>query len=803
MFAFSTTRRTRWEVRMRGAALALMVLLAATFTAAAEIHGTITDSQIGKALAGARVEVLQTHAFATSDASGGFSLPFPDSGPATVVVSHPGYRVERLDLAAAPKGAIEVRLAPVVSYSDRVEVTSTRAREGQDPVSLTNIPKETVAANYWGQDPAIMLSEIAPSFFAYNDNGNGIGYSYYWVRGFNQARTRVTLNGAPLNDAEDGELYFIDLADFLATAGDIQMQRGVFGLSGIGGAIDVTTTPAQLTPSFQLDSGAGSFNTRRLSAIYDSGLIDGTWALTARYSKLTTDGYRDQSWVDMWNYFLSLSKFGERSRLRIVLFGGPEHTHLAYEGVPKSVLDGSLTGDPERDRRFNPLTFPGETDTFTQQHYQIVHELAITPATQFTETLFAFTGSGYYDEYKSGAALVEYDLPDVTQSGGTITTTDLVRKRDVEEWDAGWVPTLSHTVGNWTLTLKGELRFHSGRHVGDVEWAQVYPPEVPPDHRYYDYQVDKRTSELAGSVAWKPNALWTLTLGLEGAQQRYQMSHDKLKGVEFSQAYDFLMPRAGVVLHAGDGADLYFNVARGMQEPPFRYIYDPEDYYGERVTLRPEDLWDWEAGVSYRNGNLRGRANLFLMNFANEIVYAGKLDSSGVPVYGNGARSRHRGVELEASYDPSPIVGFDGSVSLSHNTFVKYREYNDDGSVNVYDGKLLAGYPQVLASLTARTSLGAARLALSGRYVGSFYLDNTENDALRNPAFAVVDARLGLPLPRRVVEALGLRRLEADVRINNLLDRQYTSFGYVGDNGDGLYIPAAGRNAFVALSLGL
>jgi iron complex outermembrane receptor protein len=802
---------------MRRPILTLIVFVVAAAAAnAATISGTVHDAGTGKPISQARVQVLESAVTTASEKNGSYSIEVPDSGPFTVVVSHPGYDVARLPFFALPAQALAVALEPIISLADRIEVTATRAREGTDPVSFTNIPQEQVAQTYWSQDPAILLSQVAPSFLAYNDSGNGIGYSYYWIRGFNQAQTRMTLNGAPLNDAESGELFFIDLADFLSTAGDIQMQRGVFGLSGIGGAVDITTAPPALQSSFSLFSGFGSYNTRRLTARFDSGLINGTWALTARYSKITTDGYRDQSWVDMWNYFVSLARFGENSRLRLVLFGGPENTHLAYDGVSKSVLDGGLTGNADRDRRFNPLTYPGEQDHFTQPHFQLVHELAISPQTQLAETFFVFTGSGYYDEYKTDRTLIEYNLPNVTLPDGTvITTSDLVRRRQVDEWDTGWVPTLTHTSGDWTLTLKGELRFHSGRHYGDVEWAQYYPQGVPPDYRYYDYQVDKRSAELSGTVAWKASGRLTFTVGLEAAQQRYQLSHDKLKGMAFTDTYDFLMPRVGALYHLGAGTDLYFNVARGMHEPAFRTIYDPEDYYGERVTLRPEDVWDWEAGTSLRRASWRLRANVFWMNFPNEIVYSGALDSSGVPIYGNGAHSRHEGIELDATADPLPYLGFDGTLTLSHNTFVKYHEYNYDGTINVYDGNYLAGYPNVLASLTARTKLGPVQLALSGRWVDSFYLDNTQDNRrnpevrqqpgyvpLVNPAFTVMDLAARTALPGSLSRGLGMSNIELQLRINNLLDKRYTAFGYV-DSGTPLFIPAATRNIFVGLNLGL
>ena len=802
---------------MRNLALALVVFGTAATAGAATLRGVVRDSASGAVVASAHVQVLESAAVATTDATGAFALEAPSPGSFTVVVSKPGYDPARMTLAALPARPVSVALDPIISVADRIQVTAARAREGSDPVSFTNLPQEQVAQNYWSQDPAILLSQVAPSFFAYNDSGNGIGYSYYWIRGFNQAQTRMTLNGAPLNDAEDGELYFIDLADFLSTAGDIQMQRGVYGLSGVGGAVDITTAPPAMQGSFSLFSGFGSYNTRRLTARFDSGLINGTWALSARYSKITTDGYRDQSWVDMWNYYISLAHFGDSSRVRIVMFGGPENTHLAYDGVPKSTLDGGLTGNADHDRRFNPLTYPGEQDHFTQPHFQLIHELAISPDTELAETFFVFTGSGYYDEYKRDSSLVEYDLPDVTLPDRTIiSTTDLVRRRQVDEWDAGWVPTLTRTAGDWTLTLKGELRFHSGRHYGDVEWAQFYPQGAAPDHRYYDYQVGKRSAELSGTAAWKASDRLTVTVGVEGAQQRYELSHDKLRGVAFTDTFDFLMPRFGALYHLDPAADLYFNVARGMHEPAFRTIYDPEDYYGERVNLRPEDVWDWETGVSLRRERWRARANLFFMNFSNEIVYAGRLDSSGVPIYGNGARSRHQGVEVDATADPLPYLGLDGTLTLSHNTFVKYRDYNSDGSVNLYDGNVLGGYPDVLASLTARTRIGAAEVALIGRYVGRFYLDNTEDNRrnpdlrqapgyvpLVNPAFTVLDASVHAPLPARFVRALGLGCLDVDLRLNNLLDRSYTSFGFIGDDGAPLFIPAATRNVFVGLTLGL
>lgn len=270
---------------MRRAFLAFVLTSVLTFGLAslslAAITGTVSDSVTGRPIAEARVALLGREVSTSTAEDGGFALEVT-AWPATLVLTRPGYRVARIVLAQAPAEPLLPRLDPTVSYSDRIEITATRAREGVDPATFTNIPQQRVQESYWGQDPAMLLPELAPGFLAYNDSGNGIGYSYFTVRGFGQARTRVTLNGAPLNDAESGELFFIDLADFLSTAGDIQLGRGVFGLSGIGGSLDITTASTALEPSFTLQGGAGSFGTRRLVARYDSGLIGGTWSLLAR-----------------------------------------------------------------------------------------------------------------------------------------------------------------------------------------------------------------------------------------------------------------------------------------------------------------------------------------------------------------------------------------------------------------------------------------------------------------------------------------------------------------------------------------
>ena len=373
------------------------------------LSGRVSDAESGKPVP-ARIEILETRAAVTANADGTFSIEAGALASATVVVSHPGFYVQRTTLDTRTAGALEVKLAPIVTVTDPSRGDGHACAGASGPSQFHERPAREGARD---------LLEPGPGGAAVADGARCVHVQRQRQRHrvlvlldprIRTGSYRVMLNGAPLNDAESGELFFIDLADFMSTAGDVQVQRGVSGLSGLGGTVDFTTASPSLRPSFQVQFGGGSYNTKRLSVMWDSGLVDGAWAFSARYSKVSTDGYRDQSWVDMWNYF-SAAHYGARSRVRLVLFGGPEQTHLAYNGIDAATLNGGLTGNADRDRRYNTLTYPGEIDNFFQPHYQVVHDIAFSEQTRFSQTLYAFQGDGYYDQFRSGRSLFEYNLP--------------------------------------------------------------------------------------------------------------------------------------------------------------------------------------------------------------------------------------------------------------------------------------------------------------------------------------------------------------------------------------------------------
>ena len=802
----------------------LVVLIAAipSMAAASEVRGALVDAVTGRPVAGAQIHCgghgidLQT----STGADGGFVLELPAPPPTSLrlQVDATGYLPLDLNLTDLEHTRfLSLKAQPL--FAGEIEVTGLRAKAGETPVTVTNVERDEIERRYWAQDVPIFLSPV-PGFYAYNDSGNGIGYSYFFLRGFDMRRTAVSINGVPLNDAASHGLFFIDLADFLATAGDIQVQRGVgtslYGGSAIGGSIDLQTREPAGSRQLRVVALGGAYDTSRFTFEYDTGLLADRWAATLRYSRVTSDGYRDQSWAEMWNYSGSLVRYGEKTTVRLDLFGGPEETHLAFEGIPRAYLDGEISGDMRRDRRYNPLEYPGEIDHFFQPHYQLVHSWQVSDAVVLQNTLYYFAGDGYFQQFKEDRWFPEYGLtPFPGPDGEIVDTTDLVRRREVDEWDGGWIPNLEwrHGGGRGALQAGASIRLHSGRHFGFVQWAEHYPPDLPPDHRYYDYELDKVSLQPFIQETWRFNQRWNLLAGLTWTSHRYDLHDDTINDVSFDTTYTYLLPRLGLTFHPAARWRLYGNVSRGGREPAFRDIYDPQNYWSPPPQdLDPEELTDYELGASFAWKTGAATLNLYYLDFSNAIVWAGGLDNNGDPVTANGAVTTHRGLELEVSWAPLPRWSGRLSGAYARNTIDEFIEFGYGGELIDHSGNSLPVSPRWTGTLELRGGAGPVDGFLQLRFVDDFFLDNTgdmrkfpevrdDPDYIHrvNRAYATLDLGLDADLGTSVANWLSARRIGVRLRVNNLTDELYTTFGYF-DGSQPVWIPAATRNAYVGLT---
>lgn len=756
--------------------------------------------------------------------------------------------------ARAPAAAADTlrRVVPLPG----IEVSTTRLTD-RAPLARTVLGRAEVEPRNLGLDTPMLLATL-PGAYAYSDAGNGIGYSYLWIRGFPQRRISVLIDGVPLNDPESNEVYWIDHPDLLASTAELQLQRGVgsalYGGASVGGSVDLELAPFSETPSSHVALEYGSWDTRRLMIETNSGLLAGGWSFYGRYSRIETDGYRDQSWSRLWSYTFSARRVMGHHSLRVNLFGGPENTHLAYLGVPAANLAGPARAD-STGRLFNPLSYPGEQDHFFEPHYEIVHSWSPGPRLAFSQTLFWFDGQGYYDERPathsplaglSLSSLADYRLSPWATTDSTllprefyaqdaggqlvrdslgraiVTRFDPIRRRWVGNRHYGWVPRLRLEHAGGALTLGGELRAHQSEHRGEVISGVGLPPGTPADWRYYDYHPRTLSAGVFAREEWQLEPRWLVTADLAWRHQGYEMGGDIFDGIHFKQSYDFALPRLGVTFAPKPGLTAFASWSASGREPAFRDLYDAEGVGSvplfrihdtatntyEDPLIRPEYVSDWEAGFAWRGARAAATVNLFRMDFRDELVYAGQFNTDlGYAILGNAARSVHQGIELagraERTLPGDFRAALDGNATLSDDHFVQYREVDGTapGDTVSYDGKSLGLFPAVLGNLAARLRWRRFTAGLEAQYAGRMYLDNNQDMLASTGPHTVLNASAGWSFPVGAGS-----RAELTLRVLNLGDTRYAAGGYMDYDAQGdlvpVFVPAATRSWLTQVTVG-
>ena len=831
-------------------ALLLGIALAPTSsraeTARASLAGRVLDAATHAPIADVRVRWSGTGTRETvTDAEGRFRFDVPPTGAVTLEIVRLGYKAVTREVAEG-ESEVEVLLEGKTLAGPLVEVTTTRPDERGSAVAFTRLDAAQVKAKYWAQDVPMLLAET-PGVYAYSDAGNGIGYSYVKVRGFSQRRVAVTINGIPLNDPQSHEVYWVDHPDLLTSAKSLQVQRGVgsalYGASAVGGSINLETTGGPSERALVVEAGGGSYGTTRFSLHGESGLLENRYALSGRYSRIVTEGYREQSWSSLWSYAFSASRFDEKMTTRVNLYGGPEELHLAYYAVDRPYLDGRITGDASKDRRFNPLTWRNETDNFFEPHYELLNDFRLSEKAALSSSIFYFPGRGYYDDLPYGPiSLASRRLPtffvndktlypasyyaDTTGAGPyEVVATDMTQRLWAKNRHYGWVPRARFAHAKGEMTVGGEWREADGRRFGELTWGAALPPGTEPNHVMYDYLGHVNVQSLFAQEAYDLRPDVKVTGSLQWRRTRYAIGHDLLNGYDFTLKYTSLNPRLGVNWNLSEPWNVFASYAHVESEPILNEIYraddptsaplfrivDPANHRYEDPLIDPEKLSDWEAGIGYAKGSTRLRATGYWLDFKDEIVPNGQIGPLGVPITGNAAASTHQGIELEGAWSHRCGLEVSGNLTLSRNRFDDYREYVDSTTFAEYDGNTIAGFPARMANLTLGYHRGPARVSLSLRDTGVQYLDNSE-DNRKDPALktvpgyqrkrveanTVLNGGFTMNLGGAVARGLGARTLELDVRGFNLTDLRYETAGYVYYEVPYFY-PAAGRNVFVSL----
>lgn len=811
------------------------ILLFFTLSAfAAELRGTITNYDNGQSVSGVIVRIAAINAETSSDQDGDYVLRDIPVGRFVVTYSCENFipfTYEQMFDDEARVYGRNVELKPLTGRESTPEymseepkyrlgeVTVLGTRAGSEsPVTYTNVTQREIQSQNYGQDTPLLLSEL-PNVSTYSEGGAGVGYSYLRMRGFPQDHVAVQINGVPLNDAETGEVFWVDLPDLAEDLADMQVQRGIgsslYGAGAFGGSINmITRAPGTGDRALIRAEGTiGSWNTQRAVVQFQSGRIQNRYGVAGRFTRMATDGYRSDSWAKLWSYYLSGAHYTQAHTTRIMFYGGPEQTHLAYEGVNKDYLEGKVTGDKERDRRHNEFQYPGEIDNFFQPHYELHDEWTLDKHVSLSNSLFLFKGNGYYDQWRPGETADQYFF------GASAEEVDILRRRNVSETDGGWIPraTIEHAYG--TTAIGGELRLHEAHHEGIVLWASDVPPFAGPDYRYYDYKIDKQSVSGYVHNLFDVTRRFHVLADLQLVSHRIEMKDDRAWGVRFDKSYTSVNPRGGVnyQLHESNPAGtVYASLSFAQHEPKPRDIYDPQDFWSlppnapghffsqtigydySGPALKPEKLTNVELGTEWRWLHANIGVNLYYMQLRDALVPYGALDNLGLPVTINAKEAVHQGLELVAGGEPVSGLKLKGNLALTDHHFVEHEEYDWVlGTMVKRDGKRIGFDPVYVANARLQYDVFGVQVGVGMRSVGKQYVDNTQTEETAVPAYTIYSLDLGY----RLLEAPGLSAADLKLHVSNLFNAEYEAFGY--NYGEPRYIVGAPRAVFATLGVEL
>lgn len=672
-----------------------------------------------------------------------------------------------------------------VEKLDEVLVQSVRV-DADSPITYSNLSKDEINERNLGQDLPILLNYL-PSVVTTSDAGAGVGYTGFRVRGTGNRGINVTINGIPYNDAESLGTFFVNLQDFSSSIQSVQLQRGVGtstnGAGAFGASLNILTDAATPEAYAEVNASGGSFDTRRANVKFGTGLINDHFTFSGRLSAIKSDGYVDRASSDLKSYYLQGEYRNEKTLLKAVVFGGHEVTYQSWNGIDAQTL--------ATDRTYNPIGFQydddgnfegfydNQVDDYKQDHVQLHWNQKYGGGWSTQLSLNYTMGRGFFEEYvdswyyanvnfSSDATFDFIGWEPYEVDGELQTDTDLIRRRwlDNRYYVANLTTNYKSNSVDFDAGVFGSM--YSGDHYGEISWARYFAQDEEAGYRYYFGTADKNEFTTFAKATWRINDMWSVFGDLQGRFISYETDGINSDIDEFiiDENYSFFNPKAGLTLTLNEENKIYASYARANREP------SRTDF--ENGNPVPETLNDFELGYRFTKERARVFANLYFMDYRDQLVLTGAIDDVGAPIRQNSGSSYRLGVEVEAGFQLGSQFAITPNIALSTN---KNRDFffQRDGELQNLGNTNISFSPEIIAGNRLDFfPVKNLRLSLLSKYVGEQYLGNIDAESSKLDAYFINDFNVQYDLKN-----IGFaKQVTLTALVNNIFSEEYVSNGY-------------------------
>jgi len=682
---------------------------------------------------------------------------------------------------------------------EEVTVSAIKAKN-DTPVSFVNLSKENIEKTNLAQDIPILLKNT-PSVVTHSDAGAGIGYSSIRIRGSDQTRVNVTINGIPYNDSESMQVYWVDLPDFASSIENIQIQRGVGtstnGPGAFGGSINIQTNSASESPLFEINNTLGSFGTVKNSVGFSTGFIN-KFELSGRVSRIKSDGYIDRSASNLSSYFLQGVYRDDNTLIKVLNFAGHEITDQAWYGVDSSTLETNrkynMAGE-YYDEFGNTLYYEDQVDDYRQNHFQIHWNQIYQNGWNSNFGIHFTNGKGFFENYNLGYGASDY-----------------IDRRWLDNDFYGVLYSLNNQTEDFNLNIGGSINKYNGLHYGEYLWYDQINSNVNEydfKEKFYDDFGDKGEFNIYTKIDYYITDKLTLYGDLQYRNIKYEAgisANSTLTGFivdgfeSLNKSFNFFNPKFGLFYNLNENNDLFFSFARAQREPT------RTDY--ANGNPKEEKLDDLELGWKLNSNNLTLSLNAFYMIYEDQLVLTGQRDINGYEIRRNIGESYRVGIEFDSSIKVNNKLNIETNFSFSEN---KNKDFYStfDGNLKNYGNTDLAYSPNLIANNIINFNPNKKVLiSLRSKYVGEQFFAQTNSPISKLESFFINDLNF--------IHDIDLPSISDDIKlkvlVNNLFDHKYSAYGgyytYDVPEGNGLktyegtyYYPQSGINLLIGIDI--
>ena len=689
-------------------------------------------------------------------------------------------------------------IADIVNL-DEVTVNSLRAKNNS-PVPFVNISKKDLENTNLAQDLPTLLKNT-PSVLTTSDSGSGIGYSSIRVRGSDQSRVNVTINGVPYNDSESMSVYWVNLPDFASSIESIQIQRGVGtstnGSAAFGGSVNIQTNAASDVALFEINNSLGSFNTVKNSVSFSTGFINDKFELSGRLSRIKSGGYIDRSGSKLRSYFLQGIYKDSNTLIKLLNFAGHEITDQAWFGIDSSTLESNRRYNPAGeyyDKNGNVLYYDNQDDNYKQDHYQLHWNQDYENGWISNFGLHYTYGRGFFENYN-----LAFDS----------NSSDNIDRRWLDNDFYGLIFSFNNNSDNYNAIIGGSYNKYEGEHFGEYLWNAGSNELSNFKERFYsdygnkselnfyaklDYYLSKNLS-IYGDLQYRNinyNAIITPYSVISGYVEQ---GYDKI-----DKKFNFFNPKIGLNYNHNENNQFYISYARAQREPT------RADYASG--SPNPEKLDDFELGWRRNFNSFSINLNAFYMLYDDQLVLTGERDINGYEIRTNVGESYRLGLEIDTKLFINSSLDIESNLSISENKN-KNLFFSFDGELKNYGNTDIAYSPKFIANnIINFYPNDKTSVSLRSNYISEQFFAQTNSPISKLDSFFTND----LNLSHEIYLNDFVDELKIKLLINNIFDLEYTSYGgyYTYDVPDGnslktyegtYYYPQSGINLLLGIDI--